>query len=235
MPTYAFLVLPAFNRVYGRSAPDLAQAELDVFARTMLATDVSDIAARTIGGVPYVTFTAGAVGDRDVAYLSNMSSIYALFELAGDVLRPVTLSPLDRYDDDLLTIQRYTGKTNEQFTKLLVNITLAHSRRAADLLEHRARILDPLCGRGTTLNQALMYGSDAAGVERDGRAVDAYETFLKGWLRDKGIKHKADRGRIRRDGRVVGRRFDITLAPDAQRLTVVVDDTVNVADHFAKG
>src|SRR5204863_8539289 len=124
----AFLVLPAFNRVYGRSATDLAQAELDVFGRTMLATDVSDIVPRTIGGVPYVTFAAGAPGDRDVAYLSNLSSIYALFELAGDLLRPITLAPLGRYDDDLLTIQRYTGKTNEQFTKLLVNVTLAYSR-----------------------------------------------------------------------------------------------------------
>ena len=64
-----------------------------------------------------------------------------------------------------------------------------------------------------------MYGFDAAGVERDGRAVDAYETFIKGWLRDKRIEHKADRGRIRRDGRVAGRRFDITIpllqTPDA--------------------
>src|SRR5437879_5483461 len=81
---------------------------------------------------------------------------------------------------------------------------------------------------GAPLNQALMYGFDAAGVERDGRAVDAYEVFLKTWLRDKRIKHKATRGKIRRDGRVAGRRFDITLGADSQRVTVVDDDTVNV-------
>ena len=31
----------------------------------------------------------------------------------------------DRFDDDLLTIPKYPGKTNEQFTRLLLNVTLA--------------------------------------------------------------------------------------------------------------
>ena len=94
--------------------------------------------------------------------------MYALFEVVDDLLRPVELRPLDRYDADLITIQKYPGKTNEQFTKLLLNVTLLSrfGRRAA---ARRFRVLDPLCGRGTTLNQAMMYGFDAAGVDLDQR------------------------------------------------------------------
>ena len=243
MTTFGFLVLPAANRVYGRAAIRLAQAELAVFGATVLQAPPTDITSRTIGGVPYITFVCDGLEAKEVAYLSNLSSIYALFELDGEALRPLTITPLDRYDDDLLTIQRYTGKTNEQFTKLLLNVTLLHSRRAADFLDHRARVLDPLCGRGTTLNQVLMYGFDGAGIELDARAVDAYETFLKTWLKDKRLKHKTVRGKIRRDGRVTGHRFDVTIAADkdaqkageTQRITVISDDTRNTGDHFSRG
>ena len=197
MTEYALLVLPAVNRVYGQAAPALTAAELAAFGETVLVGRVAGIGHREIGGVPYVTFSAAdGLTDRDVRHLSNLSSAYALFEAGpGDALRPVTLHRLDRYDDDLLTIPRYTGKTNESFTKLLLNLALVCSRSASDrYLDDggRVHVLDPLCGRGTTLHQAFMYGCDAAGVEVDAKAVDAYETFFVQWLQEKRIKHKVD-------------------------------------------
>jgi hypothetical protein len=239
MPDYAFLVLPSGNRVYGRAAVALNRAELEVFAARALGGTITDIADTVIGGVPYVTFTADRLDEDDAGILSNLSSLYALYEREDDVLRPLPVRRLDRFDDDLLTIQRYTGKTNEQFTKLLVNVTALWSRRAHEFGSGDASLalLDPLCGRGTTLNQALMYGFDAAGVELDGRAVDAYETFIKTWLQDKRIKHGNEQGRVRRGGKLVGRRFGIEIrVPEhgPQRLTVVHDDTRFVATHFPK-
>src|SRR5690349_22192213 len=41
-----------------------------------------------------------------------------------------------------------------------------------------------LCGRGTTLNQVLMYGWHASGVERDAQDFDAYAAFLPRWLKE---------------------------------------------------
>ena len=38
---------------------------------------------------------------------------------------------LARLDDDLITIPKYPGKTNEQFTKLLLNVTVLSSASAA--------------------------------------------------------------------------------------------------------
>ena len=46
---------------------------------------------------------------RDIAYVSNLSSAYALFERAGELLRPLELTPLAHYDSDLITIPKYAG------------------------------------------------------------------------------------------------------------------------------
>ncbi len=107
------------------------------------------------------------------------------------------LRRLDRFDSDLLSIQRYVGKTNETFTKLLLNVTLASSAFAPAFAGRAFTVLDPLCGRGTTLNQALMYGFSAAGVEIDRKDFDAYAQFIQRWLKDKRLKHRAHLGHVK--------------------------------------
>src|SRR4051812_45809666 len=166
MSRYAMLLAPSANRVYADQAGRMSRAELAAFA-PVLSSDISDIDVTVLGGVEYLTFSA-ALTARDVAYLANMSAAYALFSLVEDeLLRPVELTPLARYDSDLITIPKYAGKTNEQFTKLLLNLTLLASASAPRMLDGGLTVCDPLCGRGTTLNQALMYSYDAIGVAMD--------------------------------------------------------------------
>jgi hypothetical protein len=153
MTGYALLLLPSANRVYADAAVELTLAELEIFG-SVLGAPLADLAQATIAGVGYVTFSADRLGPRDLAYLGNASAAYALFERQGSLLSPLELPRLDRFDDDLLTIQKYAGKTNEQFTKLLLNVTLLARSDPEALLDGRLRVLDPLCGRGTTLNQA---------------------------------------------------------------------------------
>ena len=102
----------------------------------------------------------------------------ALFERDGEALRPVELPRRDRFDDDLLTILKYPGKTNEVFTKLLLNVTV-WSGSANSGSDRPLRVLDPMCGRGTTLNQVLMNGWHAAGLDVDERDFDTYSAFLR--------------------------------------------------------
>ena len=150
---------------------------------------------------------------------------------------------LDCLDDDLLTILKYQGKTNELFTKLLLNVTVLASAAAGRMLTDRLRVLDPLCGRGTTLNQVLMYGWHASGVDADARDVEAYAAFLSRWLKDKRLKHTAATSRLRRDGRTLGRRFDAELALDkaawaaGDRISVSVAeaDTLETPAIFGAG
>jgi hypothetical protein len=246
MTDYALLLLPSANRVYAESAVELTVAELDVFNAAVLDGRLSDIIPATIGGVPYVTFAAPALTGRDIAYLSNASAAYALFEREadrsdGDRLRPLELTRLDQFDDDLVTIQKYPGKTNEQFTKLLLNVTLLSSDSATAMLDRRLRVLDPLCGRGTTLNQVLTYGYDAAGLDLDSKDFEAYSGFLKTYLKRKRIKHQVlEDGPVRRERKVVARRLRITMgatkesyrAGDTLNLDVVNADTIAATDFF---
>jgi SAM-dependent methyltransferase len=239
---YALLIRPSSNRVYADSATALARAELALFSRTVLGSPLTDLAQRLIGGVPYVTFSADELTAADVAFLANVSSIYALFRIQADgtTFEPVPLAPIETFDDDLVTIQKYPGKTNEQFTKLLINVTLLSSAFAPELGRGRLALLDPLCGRGTTLNQALMYGWDASGVEIDGKSVEAYSAFLRTWLQRKRIKHRSTYDPVRRDRQVVARRLSVTLAAAkddykadvTQQLEVVCADSVRAAEFF---
>jgi SAM-dependent methyltransferase len=236
------LILPSANRVYAGASVDLVRAELAVFNAAVLGGALSDAAPIELGGVPYLEFAADELSPRAVSFLANVSVCYALFELAGNgSLRPADLHRLDRYDDDLITIQKYQGKTNEQFTKLLLNVTLMASAFAGDMLDRKLAVLDPLCGRGTTLNQALMYGFDAAGIDLDQKDIDAYTAFIKTWLKRKRIKHKAEYdGPVRREGKTAGRRLQVSLAASrdehkagqAQRLDVVCSDTTRALEFF---
>ncbi|MFI0368386.1 TRM11 family SAM-dependent methyltransferase [Actinomadura sp. 1N219] len=243
MTAYGLLVSPSHNRVYAQAAAGLVKAELTVFSERALGGRVRDVQETMIGGVPYVTFSADELTDQDVRLLSNLSSLYALFQIEDELLRPVTLQPLDLFGSDLLTIQKYSGKTNEYFTKLLLNVTAMASDSPMDLVTGRPRVLDPMCGRGTTLNQAMMYGLDAAGIDIDGKDFDAYAAFIKTWLKNNRVKHQAEIANIRREKAVLGRRLHVTLGASKERyksgetmeITVVNADSLDAGKFFRPG
>ena len=198
-----------------------------------------------VGGVDYLAVDAARpLHDDEVAVLSNLTATYALFRTEGDgdggggpLLAPVTVTPHQAQDEDVTTIQRYQGKTNEQFTHLLVNLTLAAAGDAfARLLAGKdVRLLDPLCGRGTSLNRAVAYGMDAVGIDADRRDLEAYHLFFTTWLKDKRIPHKATGATLRRGRDTPVRTFTVTYGPDRKapdhRVEVVNDDTARAADH----
>lgn len=198
---YLLLLAPASNRVYAGSATELASAELEICA------GLTSVAPIRRAGVDYLAFDA----EPDEALLRSVaaqSARLALFEEIGDLLRPVELPKVDLLDDDFVSIPKYSGKTNEQFTRLLLNVT----RAATDLPADRpVTVLDPMCGRGTTLAVAWTLGMNAAGVEVDAKAFEAMGAFWRTWLRRKRLKHSAETSPVRRDGKSLGRRFDARL------------------------
>jgi hypothetical protein len=240
MTEYAILLSPSTNRVYARSSIRLLCSEIRAFNDTVLGGKVHELTETSIGGVPYISIVADEFTETDVAYLANLSSLYALFERRGELLRPIGISPLDKFDSDLLTIQKYSGKTNEHFTKLLLNVAAVYAEQPDRLLNGRLRVLDPMCGRGTTLNQAMMYGLSVSGVDVDGHDIDAYSTFLKTWLKNSRLKHTTETATIRRGRDRIGKQLDISLgvtkelykAGDTLDISVVNGDTLHVGEFF---
>ena len=243
MTRLALLLHPSANRVYAESSVALTESELAIVGAAALGGRLHDIRVDALGGVAAVMFTVEALTDRDLRHLANVSTAYALFAREGDLLRPLTLHRLDRYDDDLLTVLKYAGKTNETFTKLLLNVTVLASAAATRMLDDRVRVLDPMCGRGTTLNQAVMYGWHASGIDLDRKDVDAYAAFLKTWLKRKRLKHTVETHPVRHAGREPAHRLEASLAVDKesfqagdrQRVDVVHADTLRAGEFFKPG
>lgn len=215
------LLAPSSNRVYAGAADVLMTAELAI----MLGGEAA-VERISLAGIGYLALALDVLDEATAAALGRLSGAYAVFRREGDHLRPLPLARPDRFDDDLVTIPKYPGKTNEQFTRLLVNVTLASLTRVTD---GPFTVLDPMCGRGTTLSTALVLGHDAAGVESDLKAVEAYAAFLKTYLRRHRLKHSADLTPVRREGRSLGRRLDVVVTPEGggrqQGLTVFSGDT----------
>ena len=239
MPRYALLLRASANRVFGTSAAGLAQAELQHLGTAAAGGPLSST-VEAIGGVDYVVVDRDARLDPSAwAVLGNLSGLHAAFELEPDGrLRPVECPARRVLDEDLITIQRYPGKTNESFTHLLVNLALAAAGDALPrvLAGERVRLLDPVCGRGTTLNRAALYGMDAFGIEVQQRDVESYATFLTTWLKDKRMKHTVDRATLRKGRPAVAHRLTIKYGPSKDPSThrtidVVHDDCCSALDH----
>lgn len=236
---YLLLVAPSANRVYAADAPALVAAE----TRALLTSygEVGECAVRTIAGVRYIAVEAGASDVVRMA-IAHLSAVFAAFEVDGELLRPIELPSPEVYPDDLVSIQKYQGKTNEQWTRLCLNLTAAVTRRPERLLDRSLVVLDPMCGRGTTLNIAMSLGLNVIGADIDRRDFEAYEMFVKTWLRQHRLKHNVESTTLRRAGRALGNELTVTAAPtkeafkagDATTVTYLNTDTTALADVLRK-
>ena len=241
MASYALLVRESSNRVFGAAAPALAAAELAAIS-PHLSIEVTTIDNVEMEGLPLIRFSGEGLADLDMFLLSNLALARGAFEMIDDeLLRPLPQTPLACFDSDLVTIQRYQGKTNEQFTHLLVNVALsasrsAHARAAAG---ERVRVLDPVAGRGSTLNRALVYGFDVAGIEIDSSHVENYKGFLSTYLKDRRFKHKITSERIRKGELAGSVAFEVRFGRDSTvkipQVHMVRASTERAAAAFGKG
>ena len=187
---YAILLDPGHNQVYFESAKALSLAEFSYAAPKLQAVcEKADI--REIEGVPYLVFKAeSTLAVDDVLLLARLSFAYALFSVTEEdssvTLRPFRLSSQPYIPHKISALLKYSGKTNEQFTRMMINVACAVSDFSP--LVH-LRLLDPLAGKGTTLYEGLVYGFDVWGVEQDKKQVKEACVFLKKFLETERLKH----------------------------------------------
>ena len=232
MADHLILLAPSANRVYASEADRLVAAELKIM---LGADDHPPIEPVRIAGISYLALATECLDEHACATLGRLSGCYATFHREHDRLRPIEIIRPDLFDDDLVTIPKYPGKTNEQFTRLLINVTLASMRRPSS---GPISILDPLCGRGTVLSTAMMLGCNAAGVEVEAKAVEAYAAYLRSYLRRKRLKHNLEVNPVRREGKIIGKRLEAAVIPNGRErpiaLTVFSGDTRQSGALFGK-
>ena len=184
---YALLLNPGHNRVYYKASQQLSAVEFAITAQTM-DCHPTDIQGRELAGVYYLTFaTETALSERDLVKISRLSFLFALYQLEGDLLRPVPVPQADLTGISVSSLLKYTGKTNELFTRMMINVAVSSlSMKEPD----RIRLLDPIAGKGTTLFEGLTMGFDCCGIEIGEKAANEGYTYLKKYLELERVKHK---------------------------------------------
>ena len=181
---------------------EIAATELRLVLDALDMTLDGDVERLTFGRAQVLRFSVAGEPGKVAALCGQLSAAAALFETTaetGELLRPIEITDALVFGSELATIQRYKGKTNERLTRAMLNIALATA--GIDLANPDGTVLDPMCGRGTTLNWALAYGLDAIGVEADRNSVDHYAGFLETWAKRQRLPHKMQKFRAKNNER----------------------------------
>ncbi len=219
----ALLIRPAANGVYRAQLPELARAELTAVHHLLTGTAPISVSLRTEGRAEFldVELSDEAMSGAFGMALDNLSFVHCVFEVSGEegTKRPHTprdMQLLDQFPSDLISIQRYAGKTNEMWTHLGVVLAASAARRLSGGIWNGSapvKMFDPMAGRGTTINRALMFGWDCAGIELDKTSFDDWATFSKHYLREHRVKHQHNRIRLKPQGE----RVTVTVSSGAEK------------------
>ncbi len=138
------------------------------------------------------------------AHLGATSELYQYYPQIGDIvgpfLRPIELDFTPALPFEMAEARRYKGKTNEIFTRVLLNTALFAGDYAQQTTE-RLRILDPLAGGGTTLFLALAYGYDAFGIDIERQDIETTIGYVRQYLEGEHVRYKELAERSRRAGK----------------------------------
>src|SRR5579859_5035828 len=201
----ALKITPQRSTQYATMAAHLALPEL---LASPAGSAMSDVGPTTLAGQEYLLATLDEKrpgASFDVLFrLGAISEVYEYFEQIGALQGPF-LRPLEPQFSAFLPLEmaearRYRGKTNEIFTRVLLNVAIFAGAFREQMTE-RLRILDPLAGGCTTLFLALAAGYDAFGVEHQKQDVESSALFIHQFLHGEHIPFKETDERGRRAGR----------------------------------
>lgn len=236
MKKLALKITPQRSAQYANMTEKLAGPEL---LASPLGTAIQQIEPVTFAGQGYLLVTIDDEGEISPALeemlprLGATSEAYEFFEhireVKGPFLRPLETSFTPFLPLEMAEIRRYKGKTNEVFTRVLLNIAVfagAYSNQCTG----RLRVLDPLAGGGTTLFLALATGYDAFGIEHQKQDVDTTVVFIRQYLNSIHIPYKELDERGRRAGRRY--QFEIGRKGATRNLVLAHGDTCEANLHM---
>lgn len=212
---YAFLLKPHANARYRASLKKLAKAET---ACILKAWDVKaeNLTDEMLGGEPFITFTVPAEGlpDGALRVLTGQSSVCLAAELTEEgLLRPLPRQEGGFIPAELPHILKYKGKTNPDFTFLLLHTAKVASAFAKS--DERLTVLDPMCGKGTGLFCALCEGHNAVGIETAKTSLQEADSFFEKFLQTERLKYKKSASSLPLKGKTL-RKTRYEAAPDAK-------------------
>lgn len=211
--TYAFLLYPHANIRYRQSLLQLAVQELSM-TLSALGRE-AEVVPQKMGGAMFLTFEAAKLTERDMRMLSQLASVYMLFEMEDGKLTTLERTHPNYVGEDLPALLKYKGKTNEMFTDTMLTMALAAS---AFMPVHDSQLVvcDPMAGRGTTLMLALRRGYHGVGIEIGKEDVKEAADYMTRYLEFHRIKYKRTDSALTVRGQVGGRENKFVFSDSAE-------------------
>ncbi len=237
---YGILRYPHQNARYFDATKNLLVNEFKVMMEA-LAIDVDGQGYETLSGIELFCFELETLSETTLKALLQLSSNHILFEIHGDLLKPLNETKVPYFKTDLSSILKYSGKTNEDFTGMMINVGI-FSSKFAKAFDTPLQILDPMCGRGTTLYQGLIMGYNVSGIEINPRECDEIDKYLKRYLRFHKYKHDASHQTIVVDKKKKGKKYTIETAntienfkaKDRRKIQYASGNTLDINDYYKK-
>ena len=211
--TYAFLLYPHANIRYRQSLLQLAVQELSMTLSALRRE--AEVVPQKMGGAMFLTFEAAKLTERDMRMLSQLASVYMLFEMEDGKLTTLERTHPNYVGEDLPALLKYKGKTNEMFTDTMLTMALAAS---AFMPVHDSQLVvcDPMAGRGTTLMLALRRGYHGVGIEIGKADVKEAADYMTRYLEFHRIKYKRTDSALTVRGQVGGRENKFVFSDSAE-------------------
>lgn len=187
---YCFQLLHHANIRYQESLGLLGAAELSAILHAMKVE--AQVELKTIGGAPFLCFQAPQLTENQLNQCARHSALAFFCTEENGLLRPLDIARSDYLPKDLAEVLKYKGKTSATFTHMMINLARTASR-AFDA-QTPVTVLDPLCGRGTTLFVALQQGMNSVGMDMDRRDLKEAADYLSRYLQFHRLKHKLEQG-----------------------------------------
>lgn len=216
MNRYALQISPRAEGAFFAQTLGIAQAEL---------AGVEGLEPATLRQHGPLSFLEVRAPLERLQELTRLACIQGAFALEGDLMRPLDADPDFQLHPDFVWGEKYRGKTNETLTQLLINLALQTTGKPAE----ECTLLDPMCGRATSLLWAMRYGMRAVGIDQDGTIHRDLTRSLKKWSKLHRQTHKIQEGWVNRaNKRGSGKSFDFSAGGPSMR--VVIGDTANAHD-----
>lgn len=232
---------PHQNARYFDATQKLLKNEVLLTAQA-LGQEIENLCEESFGGLVLLTFETPALDPRFELALGRIGANLVTFEIGPHGLMPRHENRDTYFPKDMASILKYGGKTNEEFTALMLNVAVM-SGDYAKLFDTPLSILDPMCGRGTSLYQGLMNGYNMAGLDQDKTAISEMATYVKRYLKYHLYKHDFQEQTIHQDGKRIGMKYTVETAntieafknKDRRLLQFALGDTRAVNGFYKKG
>lgn len=235
---YAMLLKPHPNARYHESLGKLALLELACILEAWGLQNAQP-QFESLAGEPFLTFETEKMTAGAWRALSRHSAICLAAELLSEnAIRPIQREITAGLPSDLPQVLKYKGKTNTDFTYMMLHVAKAASTFAHE--EGPLKVLDPMCGKATTLFCAMCEGDTAVGVEMDRRAISEADTYFARSLKLHRLKHRRTTSSITLSGVGNAQATDYAVAVTAQdmrqgmasSLRLLHGDAARVGDMF---